>query len=82
MIAKYRKRPFVIEAVHFFDEESANFIVGWTGAERVEGGRALLISTPEGDLRADLGDWVIRGIQGEFYPCKPDIFAATYENTL
>lgn len=39
----------------------------------------LLIATLEGGHWVDLGDWVIRGIQGEFYPCKPDIFAATYE---
>ncbi|MFD8516596.1 hypothetical protein ACFV27_37330 [Streptomyces antimycoticus] len=37
------------------------------------------IHTLEGTMRADLGDWIIRGVKGEFYPCKPDIFAATYE---
>ena len=42
-------------------------------------GEQLLISTLEGQMRADVGDWVIRGVKGEFYPCKPDIFAATYE---
>lgn len=45
----------------------------------VFGANFLEIPTPEGDMRADLGDWIIRGVQGEFYPCKPDIFAATYE---
>lgn len=39
----------------------------------------IVISTLEGNMTASLNDWVIRGIQGEFYPCKPDIFAATYE---
>ena len=39
----------------------------------------LRIKTLEGTMRVDLGDWIIRGIAGEFYPCKPDIFAATYE---
>ena len=39
----------------------------------------LMIRTLEGDMRATPGDWIIRGVQGEFYPCKPDIFAATYE---
>lgn len=39
----------------------------------------LVIPTLEGDHRADRGDWIIRGVQGEFYPCKPDIFEATYE---
>lgn len=39
----------------------------------------LMIRTLEGDMRATYGDYIIRGVQGEFYPCKPDIFAATYE---
>lgn len=39
----------------------------------------IAIDTPEGTMRATAGDWIIRGVQGEFYPCKPDIFAATYE---
>ena len=61
----------------------------WTG-EHVEqingrnhypfaGAQSVFIKTLEGDMRADPGDWVIRGVQGEFYPCKPDIFTATYE---
>lgn len=49
-------------------------------AEQVDPGPAYgIIPTLEGDMRADIGDWIIRGVQGEFYPCKPDIFAATYE---
>lgn len=39
----------------------------------------LLIQTPEGEHRARVGDWIIKGIKGEFYPCKPDIFESTYE---
>ncbi len=39
----------------------------------------LLIETLEGEMTANVGDWIIRGVKGEFYPCKPDIFAATYE---
>ena len=39
----------------------------------------LIIRTLEGDMRVSYGDWIIRGVQGEFYPCKPDIFEATYE---
>lgn len=39
----------------------------------------IYIETLEGEMRADPGDWIIRGVQGEFYPCKPDIFEATYE---
>ena len=40
---------------------------------------ALMIRTLEGDMKASFGDWIIRGVNGEFYPCKPDIFAKTYE---
>ena len=40
---------------------------------------SLNIVTLEGTMRANVGDWIIRGVKGEFYPCKPDIFAATYE---
>ncbi|MGW7350964.1 hypothetical protein [Streptomyces sp. NPDC054784] len=40
---------------------------------------SIVIRTLEGDMSATVGDWIIRGVQGEFYPCKPDIFAATYE---
>jgi hypothetical protein len=40
---------------------------------------SIAIRTLEGTMRANLGDWIIRGVQGEFYPCKPDVFAATYE---
>lgn len=42
-------------------------------------GNTIDIKTPEGTMCADPGDWVIRGVKGEFYPCKPDIFAETYE---
>ncbi|HRK69589.1 MAG TPA: hypothetical protein PKY73_18730 [Hyphomonas sp.] len=42
-------------------------------------GPCILIDTLEGQMRADPGDWIIKGVKGEFYPCKPDIFAATYE---
>lgn len=62
-------------------------IAGWMFANgfhafRVHGDRrpfGLLIETLEGDMLADPGDWIIRGVKGEFYPCKPDIFAATYD---
>lgn len=42
----------------------------------------ISIMTREGVMRADLGDWIIKGVQGEFYPCKPDIFEASYTNQL
>jgi hypothetical protein len=48
-------------------------------AEAHIGPDAVVIDTLEGSMRGDLGDYIIRGVQGEFYPCKPDIFVATYE---
>lgn len=44
-----------------------------------DGPAYLNIRTLEGNMRADVGDWIIKGVAGEFYPCKPDIFAATYD---
>lgn len=79
---KYRKKPVVIEAVKFDgSEESAQEIDMFVGQhiEACDGG--LLISTLEGTYRAVPGDWIIKGVKGEFYPpCKPDIFAMTYES--
>lgn len=82
-MSAYRKKPVVIEAHQ------------WNGLNRHELaevfgtiepfvavnplGELLFIKTLEGEMRADKGDWIIRGVKGEFYPCKPDIFASTYE---
>ena len=55
-------------------------IVKWCGGRAVDEGNAVIaIDTLEGTMLADAGDWVIRGLKGEFYPCKPDIFYASYE---
>lgn len=73
----FRKKPVVIEAVQFkgnFDE-LASFVGGDANFTNGE----LVIATLEGALHASDGDWIIKGVKGEFYPCKPDIFAATYE---
>ncbi len=82
-MAKFRKKPVVIEAVQF----DGTFPQGFFGTfePRVTGHRSagnatwLTIPTLEGDMTVQEGDWIIKGVQGEFYPCKPDIFAATYE---
>lgn len=78
----YRKRPVVIEAVCFDGTFPLDFLgdeetVRWI--RRPDGSGALSIETLEGVMRADVGDWIIRGVKGELYPCKPDIFEATYE---
>lgn len=79
---KFRKKPVVIEALEFTGNnctEIIRFMGGpWTNPELHDTDRPV-IHTLEGQLTASPGDWIIRGVQGEFYPCKPDIFAATYE---
>jgi hypothetical protein len=80
----YRKKPVVIEAFQFDSETTGNAIVKWS-AGMVRGvfdddeGPYLSIETHEGIMRATLGDWVIKGIAHEYYPCKDDIFQATYD---
>jgi hypothetical protein len=85
-MARFRKKPVVIEAVQWDgNSDTANKFIGesygvdWEYAER--GSSDLLIPTLEGKMRAAVGDWIIKGVKGEFYPCKPDIFAATYDAT-
>lgn len=78
---KFRKKPVVIEAVQF-NGPQRHYVASWCGAVLCdEAGRPpkLHIQTLEGTMTADEGDWIIKGVQGEFYPCKPDIFDATYE---
>lgn len=70
---KYRKKPVVIEAVQF------SAISPLPDGVTYDGLGYAVIKTLEGDMRVTDGDWVITGVKGERYPCKPDIFAATYE---
>lgn len=84
---KFRKKPVEIEAMQYDGYNTAD-VLFWIGshhsgtgpriAEVTEDGR-FIIHTLEGDHLASHGDYVIRGVKGEFYPCKPDIFAATYD---
>jgi hypothetical protein len=81
---KFRKKPVVIEAIQFQQPTSLGEAPGWL-TEAVTRGDFLVvdgvarITTLEGIMTAQPGDWIIRGVKGEIYPCKPDIFAATYE---
>ena len=95
-MAKYRKKPIVIEAIQYNDNEYAD--KPWTfrgsapewlreavGAKEVTAHIngdfwELHIKTLEGVMCCDAGDWIIQGVKGELYPCKPDIFKATYES--
>lgn len=85
-MAKYRKKPVVIEAFRF----CYDFSPGWWVAaitindasiykDEDSGLLFALINTLEGQHRADVGDYIIRGVKGEIYPCKADIFEMTYE---
>ncbi len=83
-MARYRKKPVVIEAIQFTGSnciECLAFMGDRLGVEcsEVHTTDCPVIHTLEGDMTASPGDFIIRGVKGEFYPCKPDIFAATYE---
>lgn len=93
-MAKYRKKPVEVEAVQLNDEYNSicnaiEFIEGIDMSTSIIGRnvcvkdvqkeKGLIIQTLEGDMRASFGDYIIKGVNGEFYPCKPDIFEKTYE---
>ena len=77
---KYRKKPVVVEAVQWDGtnvEEISTFTdgkVAWYYNKR-----CMYITTPEGRMEVSIDDWIIRGVNGEYYPCKPDVFAKNYE---
>lgn len=82
----FRKKPVTISAMQFDGTpESAKAITEWMAAHGAPGlpayteQKSLAIDTLEGTMTASVNDWVIRGVKGEFYPCKPDIFAESYE---
>jgi len=75
---KFRKKPVIIEAQKYTRNGlEAEKVAEWCGGKQTDNG--CEISTLEGTMLADYGDWIIKGVKGEFYPCKPDIFEATYE---
>ena len=83
---KYRKKPVVIEAIQWdgsnldeikkFTGDHADVKYGEKDGESIAD---LFIHTLEGDMHASKGDYIIKGVHGEFYPCKPDVFSQTYE---
>jgi hypothetical protein len=81
-MAQFRKKPVVIEAEHFTKhnkEKCYNFVTCNKSATFEGSAPTLKIETLEGVMTAQIGDWIIKGVGGEFYPCKPEIFEATYE---
>jgi hypothetical protein len=91
---RFRKKPVEIDAMLFTGEVGKAFDWMNSHGEPFPTARsalhvrddwlsdAIYIKTLEGEMKVDVGDWIIRGVQGEFYPCKPDIFEATYEEVL
>jgi len=95
MKQKFRKKPVVIEAIQWNNLNYAEIceFVGQTLSREIESETAYLagkgapicsitIPTLEGKMKAMPKDWIIKGVKGEFYPCKPDIFEATYEPVI
>jgi len=84
---RFRKKPVEVEAWQATGAAEMGRIVKWINANGgkasyrppVNFGPAVDIATLEGTMEARVKDWIIRGIQNEFYPCKPDIFEATYD---
>lgn len=78
---KFRKKPVVIEARRLRAGETLDsaFVGDWMDRIRYTESGSVLIETLEGTHEGKPGDWIIRGVNGELYPCKPDIFAKTYE---
>lgn len=82
MIQKYRKKPVEVEAIQHFGKYSHDQITEWAGYSvigEMNEDEEFIIHTLEGDMIAKIGDYIIKGVNGEFYPCKPDIFEKTYE---
>lgn len=82
----YRKKPVVIQAIQFDGSNSGEILAAIGNAQDAtrmfESGSndpILVIHTLEGSMTVSKNDWVIKGVKGEYYPCKPDIFEATYE---
>ena len=90
-MAKFRKKPVVVEArryevesdgralIDWINEHSDERTAYWRDTPNVWGPASIMIPTLEGDMEAAFGDWIIEGVNGEFYPCKPDIFSKTYD---
>lgn len=82
-MARYRKRPVIVDAIQIVPGDvgvtlAVSYFLGDRGWRATEDG-GFDVDTLEGTMHASPGDWIIRGVKGEHYPCKPDIFEATYE---
>ena len=81
-MAKYRKRPVVIEAVQWTGENLLEILQFSKDSFIDRDNYTLKIETLEGVMTVSRGDYIVKGVDGEFYPCKPDIFEKTYDEVL
>ena len=97
MIKSYTKLPVTVQAIQWDGKnlkEVTSFISGkpvdlseyaaifaWERYEKIISDKGLTINTLEGEMKASIGDYIIKGVNGEFYPCKPDIFTKTYQES-
>jgi len=86
MIKKYRKKPVIVEAIKWDGKKETYYeireVLASNYPRRIAigaGDNCLYIDTLEGTMKANIGDYVVKGVKGEVYPCKPDIFETTYE---
>lgn len=83
MVKKFRKKPVVIEAIQLTKENVVDVLTFCNNTGNIvasnEDEMGISILTLKGTMIADTGDYIIKGVKGEFYPCKPDIFEQTYE---
>lgn len=81
-VISYRKKPVVIQAAKI-DSNTVRLVAEWCGGKVIYDAKScadgVRIATLEGNMDGSIGDYIIRGVAGEFYPCKPDIFTKTYE---
>lgn len=78
-VIKFRKKPVVIEAILWDGTHAAYCLLRDNNFPKSHKRNSIFIQTLEGSMECKLGDWIIKGVNGEFYPCKPDIFEKTYE---
>lgn len=78
-MAYYRKKPVIIEAFRFGFDDAPDWWLQARMTQAFRTGDDVYIVTLEGDMRVEVGDWVIKGVAGELYPCKNDIFLKTYD---
>ena len=79
MIAQYKKKPVTIDALQFTKHNLLLLVDFCKHGLYNQIDNTFIIPTLEGNMTASVGDYIIKGVQGEFYPCKPDIFEMTYE---